>query len=89
MARCVTQANDMATTTNNWTTTGTTVSERHNAAYWTTTLQKSSCASVDPSNTETATARDDAIADLPRMKDRLQGMLTHYEGTLKCATAWV
>ena len=23
------------------------------------------------------------------MKDRLKGVLTHYEGTLKCATAWV
>ena len=23
------------------------------------------------------------------MKDRLKGVLTHYEGTLKCATTWV
>ena len=39
--------------------------------------------------TETAAARDDAISDLSGMKDRLKGVLTHYEGTLKCATAWV
>ena len=59
------------------------------AAYCTTTLHKSSCAAADPSDTETATARDDAISDLSGMKDRLKGVLTHYEGTLKCATAWV
>ena len=59
------------------------------AVYCVTTLHKSSCASANPSNTETAAARDDAISDLSRMKDRLKGVLTHYEGTLKCATAWV
>ena len=59
------------------------------AAYCATTLHKSSCASADPSDTETAAARDDAISDLSGMKDRLKGVLTHYEGTLKCATAWV
>ena len=46
-------------------------------------------ASADPSDTETVAARDDVISDLSGMKDRLKGMLTHYEGTLKCATAWV
>ena len=63
----------------------------YDAAYCATTLHKSSCASADPSDTETAAARDDAISDinLSGMKDRLKGMLTHYEGTLKCATAWV
>ena len=30
MTRCDTQANDMATTVNNWTTAGTSVSGRHN-----------------------------------------------------------
>ena len=59
------------------------------AAYCATTLHKSSCASADPGDTETAAARDDAISDLSGMKDRLKGVLTHYEGTLKCATAWV
>ena len=59
------------------------------AAYCATTLHKSSSASADPSDTETAAARNDAISDLSGMKDRLKGMLTHYEGTLKCATAWV
>ena len=59
------------------------------AAYCATTLHKSSCASADPSDTETAAARDDAISDLSGMKDRRKGVLTHYEGTLKCATAWV
>ena len=59
------------------------------AAYCATTLHNSSCASADPSDTETAAARDDAISDLSGMKDRLKGVLTHYEGTLKCATAWV
>ena len=49
------------------------------AAYCATTLHKSSCASADPSDTETAAARDDAISDLCGMKDRLKGMLTHYE----------
>ena len=57
------------------------------AAYCATTLHKSSCASADPSDTETAAARDDAISDLSGMKDRLKGVLTHYEGTLKCAIA--
>ena len=33
-------------------------------AYCATTLQKSSCASADPSDTETAAAHDDAISDL-------------------------
>ena len=51
------------------------------AAYCATTLHKSSCASADPSDTETAAARDDAISDLSGMKDRLKGVLTHYEGT--------
>ena len=55
------------------------------ASYCATTLHKSSCASADPSDTETAAARDDAISDLSGMKDRLKGVLTHYEGTLKCA----
>src|SRR5215216_6182769 len=45
------------------------------AAYCAITLHKSSCASADPSDTETAAARDDAISDLSRMKDRLQGKL--------------
>ena len=58
-------------------------------AYCATKLHKSSCASTDPSDIETATARDDAISDLSRMKDRLKGVLTHYEGTLECAIAWV
>ena len=58
-------------------------------AYCATTLHKSSCASADPGDTKTAAARDDAISDLSRMKDRLKGVLTHYEGTLKCVTAWV
>ena len=56
------------------------------AAYCATTLHKSRCASADPSNTETAAAHDDAISDLSGMEDRLKGVLTHYEGTLKCAT---
>ena len=34
------------------------------AAYCATTLHKSSCASADPSDTETAAARDDAISDI-------------------------
>jgi hypothetical protein len=59
------------------------------AAYCATTPHKSSCASADPSDTETAAVHDDAISDLSGMKDRLRGVLTHYEGTLKCATAWV
>ena len=58
------------------------------AAYCETTPHKSSCASADPSDTETAAACDDAISNLSGMKDRLKGVLTHYEGTLKCATAW-
>ncbi|KAE8805535.1 hypothetical protein D1007_18465 [Hordeum vulgare] len=57
--------------------------------YFATTLHKTSCASADPNNNETATAHDHAISNLYRMKDRLKGMLTHYEGTLKCATVWV
>jgi hypothetical protein len=59
------------------------------AGYYATTPHKSSCTSADPSDTETAAAQDDAISNLSGMKDRLKGMLTHYEGTLKCATAWV
>ena len=59
------------------------------AACCATTLHKSSCASADPSDTETTAACDDAISDLSGMKDRLKGVLTHHEGTLKCATAWV
>ena len=58
------------------------------AAYCAATLHKSSCASIDPSDTETATTHDDAISDLSGMKERLKGVLTHYEGTLKCATAF-
>src|SRR5215216_4488206 len=57
--------------------------------YYATTPQESSCASADPSDTETAAAHYDAISDLSGMKDRLKGVLTHYEGTLKCATTWV
>ena len=57
------------------------------AAYCEKTLHKSSCASADPSDTEIAAARDDAIPNLSGMKNRLKGVLTHYEGTLKCATA--
>ena len=57
--------------------------------YCVTTPHKSCCASADPSDTETAAAHDDAIYDLSGMKDRLKGVLTHYEGTLKCATTWV
>ena len=53
------------------------------AAYCTTTVHKSSCASADPSDTETAATHDDAISG---MEDGLRGVLTHYEGTLKCAT---
>ena len=59
------------------------------AAFCATTLHKSRCASSNPSDTETAAAHDDAISDLSGMKERLKGVLTHYEGTLKCATAWV
>ena len=59
------------------------------ATYCATTLHKSSCASADPSDNETAAARGDAISDLSGMKDGLKGVLTHYEGTLKCATTWV
>jgi hypothetical protein len=59
------------------------------AAYCATTPHKSSCASADPSDTETAAAHDDVIFDLSGMRDRLRGVLTHYEGTLKCVTAWV
>ena len=59
------------------------------AAYCATTPHKSSCASAGPSDTETAAAHDDAISDLSGMKDRLKGVLTHYEGTLKCATTCV
>ena len=55
------------------------------AAYYAPTLHKSRCASADPSDTETTATRDDAISDLSGMKDRLKGVLTHYEGTLKCA----
>ena len=58
-------------------------------AYCMTTQHKSRCASADTSGIEIAAARDDAISDLSGMKDRLKGVLTHYEGTLKCATAWV
>ena len=29
------------------------------------------------------------LSDLSGMKDKLRGVLTHYEGTLKCATAYV
>ena len=57
--------------------------------YCETSPHKSGCASADPTDTETAAAHDDAISDLSEMKDKLKGMLTHYEGTLKCATAWV
>ena len=57
------------------------------AGYCATTPHTSSCASADPSDTKTAAAHDDAISDLSGMKDRLKGVLTHYEGTLKCATA--
>ena len=56
------------------------------AAYCATTHHKSSCASADPRDTESAATRDDAISG---MKDRLKRVLTHYDGTLKCATAWV
>jgi hypothetical protein len=59
------------------------------AAGCATTPHKSSCASADPSNTETVAAHDDAISDLYGMTCKLKGVLTHYEGTLKCATAWV
>lgn len=59
------------------------------AAYCTTTLHKSRCASAVPSDTEIVAARDDAISDLFGLKDRLKGVLTHYEGTLKCVTPWV
>ena len=58
-------------------------------AYCATTPHKSSCASADPSDTETAATHDDPVSDLSRMQDRLKGVLTHYEGTLKCAIAWV
>ena len=62
---------------------------KDNAAYCATTPHKSSYASADPSDTESVAAHDDAISDLSGMKDKLRGVLTHYEGTLKCATAWV
>ena len=50
--------------------------------YCATTPHKSRCASAHPSDTKTAAAHDDAISDLSIMKDRLKGVLTHYEGTL-------
>ena len=59
------------------------------AAYCARTPHKSSCASADPSDTETTAAHNGVISDLSGMKDRLKGVLTHYEGTLKFATAWV
>ena len=59
------------------------------AGYCTITPHKSSCTSADPSDTETAAAHDDAISDLSGMKDRLKGVLTHYEGISKCAPALV
>ena len=59
------------------------------AVYCATTLHESSYASADASDAEAAAARDDAISDLSGMKDRLKGVLTHNEDTLKCATAWV
>jgi hypothetical protein len=59
------------------------------AAYCATTPHKSSCASADPSDTETAAVHDDALSDLYGMTGRLRGVLTHYEGTLKCATTYV
>ena len=58
-------------------------------AYCATTQHKSSCALADPSDIETAAARGDALSDLSGMKDRLKGVLRHYEGTSECATAWV
>ena len=45
------------------------------AGYCATTPHKSRCASADPSDTETAAARDDAISDLSGMKDRLKGIV--------------
>ena len=57
------------------------------AGYCATTPHKNSYASADPSDTETATAHDDAISDLSGMKDTQKGMLTQYEGTLKGTTA--
>ena len=54
--------------------------------YCATTPHKSSCASDDLSDTETAAAHDDAISDLSGMIDRPRGVLAHYEGTLKCET---
>ncbi|KAE8802796.1 hypothetical protein D1007_21444 [Hordeum vulgare] len=48
--------------------------------YCATTLHMSSDASADPSDNDTATTHDDAISDLSGMKDRLRGVLTHYEG---------
>ena len=57
------------------------------AAYCATTPRNSSFVSADPSDTDTAAAHDDTISDLSGMKDRLRGVLTHYEGTLKCAKA--
>ena len=59
------------------------------AAGCATTPHKSSCASADPGDTETAAAHDDAIYDLYGMTCILKGILTHYEGTLKCTTTWV
>ena len=61
--------------------------DMEDATYCATTSHNSGYASADPSNIETASAHDDAISDLSGMKDRLKGVLTHYEGTLKCATA--
>ena len=58
-------------------------------SYCATTRHKSSCASVDPNDIETAATHDDAIFDLSGIKDRLKGVFTHYEGTLKCVTALV
>ncbi|KAE8819464.1 hypothetical protein D1007_02694 [Hordeum vulgare] len=57
--------------------------------YCATTLHKSSYALADPSDNETTAAHDDAISNLSRMKDRLRGELTHNEGKLRYATAWV
>ena len=55
-------------------------------AYCATTPHKSSCASADPGNIATAAAHHDVISDLFGMEDKLKGLLTHYEGTLKYAT---
>ena len=59
------------------------------ATYCMATPHKSSCASTDPSDNDVAAGHDGAISYLYGQGERVWSMLTHYEGTLKCATTWV